>query len=409
MERGVWLLWTPRRPAEEFRWEMMRLDALLGADNHQALDQVLQLADVAGPRITQEHLQRRLAQLLGPTAVGAAELAQEISRQSGQILDALAQRGHVKRNYVQPVEQVFPERPPGDLFLQFLVRGRDHPYVNGDGLVGAYGLEPLFFEDSQDFGLGLEAHVAHFVEEQRAAVGLLELAHLVFGGAREAPLDMTEELGFDQLFRDGRAVHLDEGAVAALAGRVERPSDQLLAGAAFAVDEHAAVGRRGECDLLAQRLHRYAFTDHLVALLELGPQPAILLLQSQVFERILHDDNDLLERERLFDEVECAELGGAHGGLNIGVARDHHDHGRGRQGVQPFERREPVHALQPDVEQDKIEGLSFDGGDAFFARRDRLDLGSLLLEDRRKRLANGDFVVHDEDGVKHEFSRGLSL
>src|SRR5262249_36571814 len=105
MESGVWLLWTLRRPAEEFRWERMRLDALLGADNHQALDQVLQLANVAGPRITQEHLQRRLAQLLGPTAVGAAELAQEISRQSGQVLDALAQRGHVKRNYVQPVEQ----------------------------------------------------------------------------------------------------------------------------------------------------------------------------------------------------------------------------------------------------------------------------------------------------------------
>jgi len=37
------------------------------------------------------------------------------------------------------------------------------------------------------------AHIGDFVEEERAAVGLLEFADLVFGSAAEAAFDMAEE------------------------------------------------------------------------------------------------------------------------------------------------------------------------------------------------------------------------
>jgi len=45
--------------------------------------------------------------------------------------------------------------------------------------------------------LRAEAHVPYFIKEQGAAIGLLEFSGLVTGGAGEAALDVTEQLGFD--------------------------------------------------------------------------------------------------------------------------------------------------------------------------------------------------------------------
>ena len=98
--------------------------------------------------------------------------------------------------------------------------------------------EPLdlaLLEHAQHLGLGLRAHVADFVEEDRAAVGLLELADLLLGGAGERAFLVTEQLRLDQLLRNRRAVHLHEALAAAQAVAVNRPRDQLLADAALAL------------------------------------------------------------------------------------------------------------------------------------------------------------------------------
>ena len=107
----------------------------------------------------------------------------------------------------------------------------------------------------------LQRHVADFVQEQRAAIGLLQLADLVFQRAGEAALAMAEQLAFDQLFGNRRAVHFDEGLAGARAGGVNRVRDQFLAGAALAENQHAAVGGGHQRQLLAQRFHRHALAD----------------------------------------------------------------------------------------------------------------------------------------------------
>ena len=58
------------------------------------------------------------------------------------------------------------------------------------------------------------AHVADFVEEQRAAVGLLEAADALLVGAREGALLVAEQLGLEQVLLQRRAVHLHEVAAA---------------------------------------------------------------------------------------------------------------------------------------------------------------------------------------------------
>ena len=50
--------------------------------------------------------------------------------QRRDVLAPLAQRRHVDRHHVQPVEQVLAEPALGDLLLEILVGGREHPHVH---------------------------------------------------------------------------------------------------------------------------------------------------------------------------------------------------------------------------------------------------------------------------------------
>ena len=100
--------------------------------------------------------------------------------------------------------------PLFDFLFQILVRGRHHAHVDLNGFLRAHRLEALLFKDAQYLRLGPQAHVADFVEEQRAAIGLLEFAHLAFMREREAALHMAEQLAFDQAFGNRRAVHFHE-------------------------------------------------------------------------------------------------------------------------------------------------------------------------------------------------------
>ena len=148
---------------------------------------------------------------------------------------------------------------------------------------------------------------------------------------------MAEQLRFNQLLGNGGAIDFHKRPVAAQAGGVQRPGDQLLARAAFAIDQDATIGRGGQRDLLPQGLHRHAFADHLAALLELRAQPAVFFLQAQVLERVFHHQDGFFEGKRFFDEIKGAELGGAHRSFNVAVAGDHHYHWRRNALLQPLQ------------------------------------------------------------------------
>ena len=84
-------------------------------------------------------------------------------------------------------------------------------------------------------------------------IGRLELADLLLGRAGERAFLVAEQLAFQKRLGDGGAVEADERPFAALAGKVDGAGDQLLAGAAFAADQHRRVGRRDPADLLVNR------------------------------------------------------------------------------------------------------------------------------------------------------------
>ncbi len=95
---------------------------------------------------------------------------------------------------------------------QVAVGGRDHAHAHADDLLAAHAVELALLQHAQQLGLRRAVQVAHFVQEDGAAVGQLELAAPRGGGAGERALLVPEQLGLDQLGGNGRAVHLHERA-----------------------------------------------------------------------------------------------------------------------------------------------------------------------------------------------------
>ena len=102
--------------------------------------------------------------------------------QQWDIILALVQGRHMEHNHAEPVVKVFPEIALGNLFLQIFVRGCDYPDVHLDVLVASHARKLLFLEHPEDLCLGGKAHVSDLVEEESAAVGLLEFALVLLYG-----------------------------------------------------------------------------------------------------------------------------------------------------------------------------------------------------------------------------------
>src|SRR5690348_13408266 len=204
---------------------------------------------------------------------------------------------------------------------------------------------------------------------------------------------MTEKLRFNKFFRDGGTIHFNEGPLAAEAGGVQRVSHEFFAGAAFTVDEHAAVGGCCDGNLLAQRFHWHAVPDDLIAMAKLAAEQLVFVLKLPLLHGIAHQDHDLLERQRLLYKVESAKLRGTHGSLDRAVTRDHDDGWSARNRLKPAESFEPVNSGKPNVEKDDFEIAGGGSLQRFLRGRDNLDMVAFVFEDESQRFANPGFVV----------------
>ena len=96
--------------------------------------------------------------------------------------------------------------------------------------------------------------LADLVEEDRTVLGDLELAGLRGHCAGERAFLVPEQLGLEKGVDDGGAVDADERLVSR-AVAVNDARDQLLAGAAIALDEHGSPAGGDAPYVLEQLLH----------------------------------------------------------------------------------------------------------------------------------------------------------
>ena len=153
-------------------------------------------------------------------------------------------RGQAQIDDVQPIEQVFAEGAALGRFGEVAVRGRDDADVDLDRLGAADAVDLAFLDGAQQLGLQARVHLADFVEQQRAAIGFLELADAPRDGAGERALLVAEQFGFQQVLRNRRAIDADERLVGARGFAVDVARQHFLARAAFAGDQDRGVAAR---------------------------------------------------------------------------------------------------------------------------------------------------------------------
>ena len=148
-------------------------------------------------------------------ALLAGDLGDQEAGQVRQVLDTLAQRRHADGHDVESVVEVLAELARPHLGLQVAVGGGDDAHVDLEGAAAADPLEFALLEHAQQLGLKGGADLADLVEEQGAAVGLLEAALAGADRAGEGALFVPEELGLEQVVGERGAVELDEGGAGA--------------------------------------------------------------------------------------------------------------------------------------------------------------------------------------------------
>ena len=204
-----------------------------------------------------------------------------------------------------------------------LLRGSDDAHVGLDRGAAADGGVFALLQHAQQARLRLHRHVADLVEEQRAALGLLEAAGGAGVGAGEGAALMAEQFGLNEVARDRRHVDGDERAVAPLAVVVQRARHQFLAGAGLAGDHHREVGLHQPRQHAVDFLHRRRAADQRDRI-EFGFVVVACHPLLRLRQRAADDGDQLLQVERLWQIFVGAALGGADRG-HEGVLRAHDD------------------------------------------------------------------------------------
>ena len=138
--------------------------------------------------------------------------------------------------------EVLPERAGGHRLPEVEARGGHEADVHLEGARAPEALELLLLHHPQELRLEGEAQVFDLVEEERSPRRQLDLARLGLARVREGAALVAEQLRLEQVLGDRRAVHLDERAVPARPLVVQPVREQVLAGAALALEEDRALG-----------------------------------------------------------------------------------------------------------------------------------------------------------------------
>ena len=262
---------------------------------------------------------------------------------------------------VQPVEEILAETPLRDELLEVPVRRRDDSHVHMDRALAPQALELALLEHPQELHLGRGRKIADLVQEERAAVGLLEPSGLRLHRAGEGAPFVTEELAFQEGFGNGRGAHGHERASGAGAMPMNGASDQLLARARLARDEDRRLGAGDLADQLENFAHRRMLSDESRRVVIprrrwLAPQPLHLALETTDGDRSRGGAEHLPGVERFRDVVVGAALHGGDRGFAATEGGDDHHGNVLRRGSRDdlLERRDAVSAGHLEVEEHDV-------------------------------------------------------
>ena len=147
-----------------------------GLEQGRLLDDVLELPHIARPAVALQQGACAVSERYGRHAVALGEVGSEFAREQQDVAAAFAQRRDAYLHRAEAVVQVFAEAPVGHGARHVDIGGRHHADVGALHLAGTHFYEFSAFEHTKQAGLCGEWQFGHFVEENRASVGFLEIS-----------------------------------------------------------------------------------------------------------------------------------------------------------------------------------------------------------------------------------------
>jgi len=140
----------------------------------------------------------------------------------------------------------------------------DDADVDLDRLGAADAVDLALLDGSEQLGLQAGIHFADFVEQQGTAIGFFELADTPGDGAGKGALLMTEQFRFQQVFRNGGAVHRDERLVVAQGFAMDIAGQHFLTRAAFAGHQDGGFAAGDLVGQAEHSTHGFVFINQLM-------------------------------------------------------------------------------------------------------------------------------------------------
>ena len=185
-------------------------------------------------------------------------------------------------------------------------------------------------------------------------------------------------------------------------GLVDHPRDELLARARFARDVHGRLAAR---DLRDHLRARCSIGGRLADEQRSAAAPLASGDRALELQRCGDELAQIVEIERLRDEIECAELERAHGRLDVAVRRDHGHRGPRSFALNPLDELEPVAVGQAHVGEAQVVRVARPAPAWRVARSAQCAWSmSIRCSVIDEQLADVGFVVDDEGGWIHKVS-----
>ena len=317
---------------------MLGLDDVAAGEDGGALDDVLQLADVAGPGVGLELGLGLGREGGGRPGVALRVLAEEVLGQEAHVAEALAERGHADGEDGEPEGGALGiTSPPSQASSRVGVRETMTRTSTGmDSVAPTRSTSPSESTRSS----------RPWSEGERAAGSSRKMVPLWASSKRparsskapsKAPRFHPKKLALQRVAAEGGAGHLDEGVLLAGRADVDGAGHDLLLGAGLALDEDRRRGGGAQGDALREAvLGGGALAGDLpevdrVALLalevagvvgELVAEPPVLAHGGEGRDRLAEDDGELLRVPRLLEvALDRAGVEGVDEHGEIGVRR----------------------------------------------------------------------------------------
>ena len=159
------------------------------------MDGVLQLAHVAAPGMRRQPQQRRRATAAGTAARSPRRSGARNARRAPRCRRAArAAAGCAATTTFRRKYRSSRNAPRCDLGRQVAVGGGEDAHVHPHRRGAAEPVDLALLQRAQQLGLQPDVHLADLVEQQRAAIGRLELADAARDGAGERALLVAEQL-----------------------------------------------------------------------------------------------------------------------------------------------------------------------------------------------------------------------